>query len=409
MPVFFHHRPEAIGENYLKSTLEPEENVLLAPFTTLGIGGPAKYFVTVKSEADVAEAFRFASLHGLRTFVLGGGSNILVADNGFDGLVIHIGIKGIEFNAETDTAKTTNRNKVNIKAAAGENWDEFVALCARRGLAGVECLSGIPGLVGGTPVQNVGAYGQEVSETIVKVRCFDRLTEKIVELSNEDCRFSYRRSIFNTFERDRYIVLAVFFALEVGGEPKIVYPELKAMIETAAHNKQADHDKAGLGSGEAGTFAGFPGHGQRPGTNLDEVRNAVIAIRRRKSMVIDPGDPDSRSVGSFFKNPIVSDKKFAEIAESVKVEVPRFPADNGFVKVPAAWLIENAGFYKGYRMGRVGISTRHSLAIVNLGGAAAAEVIRLKEDIQQAVDRRFGVMLQPEPVFVGFDEVIGAA
>jgi UDP-N-acetylmuramate dehydrogenase len=346
-----------------RNRLNIQEDIPLAPFTTLKIGGPARFFLRAESEADVVEAFDHAKRNGLPLFVLGGGSNIVVADHGFDGLVVQVAIHGVD------------RSDGELAVAAGEDWDQFVSYCVENDLAGIECLSGIPGYVGGTPVQNVGAYGQEVSETIVSVRCFDRKQEKIVELSNLDCGFSYRKSIFNSTERDHFIVLSVTFAFSPGGQPKIAYKDLREC---------------------------FP---DRPPT-LRGTREAVLRIRRSKSMVIDESDPNSRSAGSFFKNPIVETGSLELIAAAAENnEVPSFPAAEGFVKVPAAWLIEQAGFHKGFRLGNAGISTRHSLALVNLGQATAAEIIALKDLIQETVERKFQIHLHPEPIFVGFATV----
>ena len=341
-----------------------KENVPLAGLTTLGVGGPARHFLSALNEDDIPAAFRFAEEKGLDVFVLGGGSNLVVSDAGFGGLVVKIDLQGVSFG-EPDEA-----GLVIAEAAAGEDWDEFVATCVDRGLAGVECLSGIPGSVGGTPVQNVGAYGQEVSETIVTVRCFDRKKGRFVELDNAECGFSYRRSIFNTSEKGRYVVPKVRFRLGAGGEPKVVYRDLKEHF------------------------------GERS-PSLAEVREAVLAIRRRKSMVIDAADPNSRSAGSFFKNPIVAAEVFEEIAAAEGSDVPSFPAAEGRVKIPAAWLIEKAGFVKGYRRGEAGISANHSLAIVNLGRAKAADIFALMDEVRAAVKGRFGIELVPEPVFLG--------
>ena len=341
------------------------ENVPLAPMTTLQVGGPARYFAIAASEHDVPKALEFASSRKLNVFVLGGGSNILVSDNGFDGLVLKIGLKGIE---RTDN----DRDDIEVRVASGEDWDKFVADCVDNGLAGIECLSGIPGLIGGTPVQNVGAYGQEVSETITAVRCFDRTTQEFVDLSNADCGFEYRKSIFNSGERDRYIVLGVTYVLKRNGPPKIIYKDLLDFFE-----------------------------GRTP--TLNETREAVLAIRRGKSMVIDPADPNSCSAGSFFKNPIVPESVIDEIAEALVIpKVPHFRVNNSEVKIPAAWLIENAGFSKGFVHGNAGISTNHSLAIINRGGATAEDVVAFKELIQDTVEERFHIRLIPEPVFVGF-------
>ena len=342
--------------------IELQKNVPLAPLTTLRIGGNARYFVVAQTEAHVAEAFAFAEKEFLKLFVLGGGSNVLISDNGFDGLVLQIALLGISSDVERE-------GTVNITANAGEDWDKFVAYCVEHDLAGVECLSGIPGFVGGTPVQNVGAYGQEVSETIVSVRCFDRQTKEFITLANADCGFTYRTSIFNSTARDRYVVLSVTFALKTDGEPKIVYNDL---IEHFADKQPS----------------------------LAEVRDAVLTIRRSKSMVIDRDDPNSTSAGSFFKNPIVEREKLEEIRVGFE-RVPFFEFGDK-VKIPAAWLIEKAGFHKGFALGNAGISTNHTLALINRDGASADEMLSLKKKIQGAVEAKFGIMLQPEPVFVGF-------
>lgn len=345
-----------------------EENISLAEYTTLKIGGKARFLLSAKCEDEIFEAVRFAERNNLEIFILGGGSNVLIADKGFDGLVLQIALKGISTATEKDES-------VFVQAKAGEDWDAFVAFCVGRNLQGVECLSGIPGYTGGTPVQNVGAYGQEVSETIVTVRCFDRKIGKIVELTKAECEFAYRTSIFNTSEKNRYIVLAVTYALKLGGAPKIVYRDLIDFF------------------------------GQRK-PNLTETREAVLKIRAEKSMVINPQDPNSQSAGSFFKNPIVTTEKFANVierAEKINVKsVPKFPVDECSVKIPAAWLIEKSGFQKGFRHGSVGLSTNHTLAIINLGGAKASDIIALKDKIQAKVKQTFGVELLPEPVFIGF-------
>ena len=342
-----------------------ERDVALGPLTTLGVGGAASYFVRAGSEEEIEAAFGFAWDKNLQVFVLGGGSNIVVSDEGFNGLAVQIALKGLEF-------EEIGGDVVRLTASAGENWDSVVEECVARDLAGFECMSGIPGFVGGTPVQNVGAYGQEVSETIVSVRCFDRTDGRFVELTNKECGFAYRTSIFNTTERDRYVVISVKFDLKRGGNPRLSYKDLKER------------------------FAGYV-------PTLIETREAVLEIRRQKSMVIDPADPNSRSAGSFFKNPIISAEDAGEVARLAGVDsVPTFPAGDGRVKIPAAWLIEQAGYRKGYRLGQAGISANHSLAIVNLGGATSMEVILLKDEIQTAVEGMFGISLQPEPIFVGF-------
>lgn len=353
-------------ENY---GLKIQKNVPLAPLTTLKIGGAARFFVSAESEVEAVEAVGFARENSLEIFVLGGGSNVLISDKGFDGLVLQIALKGISTFQEADKI-------VRVTAQAGEDWDGFVRFCVEKNLAGVECLSGIPGFVGGTPVQNVGAYGQEVSETIVSVRAFDRKNNQLIELSGAECGFGYRTSIFNTIEKNRYIVLRVTYALKYNDAPKIVYRDLQNFFG----DKNPD---------------------------LAETRAAVLKIRAEKSMVIKADDANCRSAGSFFKNPVVTNKKFSEIVEKAKAfgirQVPSFPVNAENVKVPAAWLIENSGFQKGFRKGNAGLSTRHTLAIVNTGGANAADILNLKNEIQHKVKENFDVTLVPEPVFVGFD------
>lgn len=354
-----------------------QENVPLAFWTTLRIGGPARYFIEARTEKAVLQALEFARTKKLPLFVLGGGSNVLIADEGFPGLVLRVAISGVTW--------TPSGSTVIVQAGAGEDWDELVKKCVERDLAGTECLSGIPGSVGGTPVQNVGAYGQEVSEVLVSLGVYDHKSEKRVELSNAECGFSYRTSVFNTTERDRYIVLRVTYALREHGAPTVNYTDLKRYFE-----------------GRAGT------------PTLAEVRDAVRAVRASKAMLLVAGDPDCRSAGSFFKNPIVSEEIFAEIEAAARrhnvlahgEQVPRYPARDGKVKAAAAWLIERSGFHKGYSRGNVGLSAKHTLAIVNRGGATAAEVLALAREIRAGVQRRFGVNLIPEPVFVGFSQEI---
>ncbi|PYQ48395.1 MAG: UDP-N-acetylenolpyruvoylglucosamine reductase [Acidobacteria bacterium] len=331
-----------------------QRHVALAPLTTLGIGGPAKFFVEARSVDAVRDAVDWAKSNGEPLLVLAGGSNVLIADEGFNGLVLHLDLRGM--NVEKNGT---------VKAAASEPWDQLVATAVAKNLAGVECLSGIPGSTGATPIQNVGAYGQDVSETIVAVDVYDRATGRLTSLSNADCRFEYRDSIFKHEARDRYIVLSVTFQLRPDGPPLLRYPELQ-------------------------DFAGDD-------ADLQQVRDAVIAIRRRKGMVIDPADTDTRSDGSFFMNPIVSADKLAQLGE-----MPHFPA-GGKIKLSAAWLIEHAGFHKGFVHGNVGISSKHTLAIINRGGGTAREVLELARMIQDRVHEKFGVELQPEPNFIGFD------
>lgn len=344
-----------------------EENVPLAPWTTFRIGGPARYFINAPSEEAVLEGIGFAKEKKLPLFVLGGGSNLLVADRGFPGVVLKVGLTGIEWEDD--------RDKTIVRAGAGEEWDRLVQLCIERNLAGIECLSGIPGSVGGTPVQNVGAYGQEVSEVLSAVRAYDRETGRITELLNDDCKFTYRTSVFNTVSKDRYIVLNVTYSLTKHGAPAVRYADVQKEFEGTAEEP-----------------------------TLREVRNAVRRIRARKAMLLAEGDPDCRSAGSFFKNPIISEDQFAALESILPNErVPRYPASPGKVKTAAAWLIERAGFSKGYSRGPVGLSTKHTLALVNKGGAKAEDVLRLAKEIQERVNVKFGIKLIPEPVFLGFE------
>ena len=342
------------------------ENVALAPLTTFGIGGPARYFIDAPDEKTVVEAIHWAREKDLPIFVLGGGSNLLIADTGLPGLVIRISIRGIEW--------ARSNGKTIVRAGAGEEWDPLVALCVERNLAGIECLSGIPGSVGGTPVQNVGAYGQEISEVLLSVRAYDRSADRIVELSHDGCGFTYRTSLFNTTAKDRYAVLNVTYALSNGGLPHIRYPELQREFE-----------------------------GKTANATLAEVRAAVRRIRARKAMLLVDGDPDCRSAGSFFKNPIVTEQKFRQLQSIAGPDLPRYPAPRGEVKTAAAWLIEQAGFSKGYSLGPVGLSTKHTLALVNKGGATAADVLKLARQIRAGVRDRFGIELVPEPVLLGFE------
>jgi UDP-N-acetylmuramate dehydrogenase len=348
-----------------------QENVPLAPLTTFRLGGPARYFVEAQTIAEVQEGVGFARSRNLPLFVLGGGSNLVVSDSGWPGLVLKVAIGGIERRHDLD-----DDGNALFDVGAGESWDRFVSHAVHEQCAGVECLSGIPGSVGGTPVQNVGAYGQEVSETIESVLALDLKDGQVRELCREACGFSYRSSIFNTSERGRFIILRVTYALTPGGEPGIRYADLKRH---------------------------FDGWAAPP--SLAETREAVRHIRALKGMLIVPGDPDCQSAGSFFKNPVVSEQHHDDLkkrAESRRLTLPSYPALDAQKKISAAWLVEHSGFAKGYGFGHVGISSKHTLAIVNRGGATAAEVLALKEQVQQRVEEIWGVHLEPEPVMVGF-------
>ncbi|MGE5053357.1 MAG: UDP-N-acetylmuramate dehydrogenase [Acidobacteriota bacterium] len=344
-----------------------QENVPLAPQTTLRVGGPARFFVEADSPDVVQEAIAFATSRHLEIFVLGGGSNLLVADAGWPGLVLKIAIPGID-------QRDGSNGRVLFEIGAGESWDGFVARSVAANCAGIECLSGIPGSVGGTPVQNVGAYGQEVSNTIESVQVFDLRDNQIRELCAEACGFAYRASIFNSSEYGRFVVLRVMYALVPGGPPRLEYADLKRHFEG------------------------------KPVPTLAEVREAVLQIRARKGMLIVEGDPDCRSAGSFFKNPVLSEALHHDLqhrATAKGLMVPSYPALERNHKVSAAWLVEHAGFPRGYTLAHAGISSKHALALVNRGGATSAEILALKDQIQKRVEEVWGIHLQPEPVFLG--------
>jgi UDP-N-acetylmuramate dehydrogenase len=344
--------------------MEFAQQVPLAPFTTFHIGGPAAWFAQAAAEADIEAAVAFAAERKLRLFVLGGGSNVLVSDAGFAGLVLRIALTGVRQQGRV------------LEAAAGEDWDALVARTVDAGLAGMECMSGIPGTVGGTPVQNVGAYGQEVSRTIRSVRAFDRQESRWVTLSNAECRFAYRSSRFNHgAERDRFIVSSVAYELENHVPALVAYADLKRYFAERAIASPS----------------------------LAQVREAVLSIRLSKGMVVTEDNPERYSAGSFFKNPVVPVTALDTIAVAARVgaaEVPRYPAGDGSIKLPAAWLMERSGFAKGYRQGAAAVSTRHTLALTNQGGATAADVIALRDQVQARVAQQFGVRLEPEPVWV---------
>jgi UDP-N-acetylmuramate dehydrogenase len=354
--------------------VEIQENVALAPYTTLQVGGPARFFIQTRSAQEVLEAYRFAREQRTGLFVLGGGSNLLVSDGGFAGVVVRI------CGGEVHTAEE-GQGRLRIVADAGVEWDSVVRIAVGKNAAGIECLAGIPGSVGGTPVQNVGAYGQEVSGTIARVHAVDLSAEQVVELAREDCGFAYRKSLFNTRRKGRYAITSVEYLLRLDQPPSLEYRDVKQYF--------AERGAA------------------RP--SLAETADAVRAIRARKGMVLAEDDPDSRSAGSFFKNPVVSVDSVAALARIANCpvdKVPQFPAGAGYdrsmVKVSAAWLIELAGFRKGYASGRAALSSKHVLAIVNLGGATASEIATLRDAVIAEVRERTGIELEQEPVQLGF-------
>jgi UDP-N-acetylmuramate dehydrogenase len=351
-------------------SLKIDNDVPLAPLTTLGLGGPARYLIEARDEDTVRAAVTWSRKKGLRLVVLGGGSNVVVADAGFQGVVLRMDVRGTTFGEDGE-----------VFAAAGEPWDALVTAAVARRLAGLECLAGIPGLVGATPIQNVGAYGQEVSEVIREVRVLERGSGRIVALPVSACGFAYRDSRFRR-EPEAHVVLGVRFALRPRGVPVPRYDELKDAIAHRMAGKTA---------------------------SLADVSNVVRTLRRKKSMVIDPTDPNRRSVGSFFTNPVLGPDDVAALtarllatgAVDSVAPIPQHPAQGGRVKIPAAWLIERAGFAKGFRRGAVGVSTAHALALIHHGGGSTAALIALAIEIRDTVAARFGVTLLPEPIFIG--------
>jgi UDP-N-acetylmuramate dehydrogenase len=339
----------------------------LADYTTLGLGGPAEAFADAPTDATLIDAVTDADASGEPVLILGGGSNLVIADGGFPGTVVHVSTRGVGYAEAAD-------GRVDVTVAAGEDWDDVVAAAVAEGLAGLECLSGIPGRAGATPIQNVGAYGHEVAEVITNVRVFDRQAKQVQVIPNESCDFAYRTSYFKATPA-RYVVLGVTYRLTRGSlSMPVKYAEL---------------------AGELGAEMG-----ERAG--VGEVRSAVLKIRARKGMVLNPGDPDTRSAGSFFTNPVLDAGQFARLAAAATVPVPRFDAGDGKVKVPAAWLIEHAGFGKGYGApGRARVSSKHTLALINAGGATTADLLALAREIRDGVHATFGVTLAPEPILIG--------
>jgi UDP-N-acetylenolpyruvoylglucosamine reductase len=390
------------------------EQVRLADHTTLHLGGPANRFVAASTEEELVAVVRAADAEAEPVLVLGGGSNLVVADEGFPGVVVQVAAGGLEFAADGDAVEVT--------AAAGHDWDEFVQRCLAEGLSGVECLSGIPGRAGATPIQNVNAYGQDVAHTITSVRAYDRLRDQVVEIPAADCGFGYRTSMFKgqaaglgrgatlnpASATGRFVVLAVTFRLA------------------------ASPQSAPIRYGELSRVLGVAEGGRVP---LADARAAVLMLRRGKGMVLDAADPDTRSAGSFFTNPIVGASVYATLAARVAGAasggaasggaanggaasggaanggaassggIPHWPAENGQVKLSAAWLIEHAGFSKGFRLpgdpGGARISTKHALALTNPGDGSSASLVRLAREIKAGVFAAFGIQLANEPVLVG--------
>jgi UDP-N-acetylmuramate dehydrogenase len=350
--------------------MQVRQQVPLSKLTTLRVGGPARRLITAATVDEVIEVVDGADAAGEPLLIIAGGSNLLIGDRGFDGTVLQMALGGIALGETGDG--------VRLVAGAGEPWDAVVETCVDEGLAGVECLSGIPGSTGATPIQNVGAYGQDVSETIASVSAYDRRARTVVELEPEQCGFGYRTSAFKG--SDRYVVLRVSFGLE---------------RSPLAHGIRYAELARALGVEPGG----------RP--SLAATREAVLALRRGKGMVIDANDPDSVSAGSFFLNPILSREAFAAVQRRAaqrlgeQTQVPVWPDADGLVKTSAAWLIERAGFHRGYGTERAGISSKHTLAIVNRGGASSAELVAVAREMRDGVRDAFGVELHPEPTLVG--------
>ncbi|MBI2013296.1 MAG: UDP-N-acetylmuramate dehydrogenase [Candidatus Colwellbacteria bacterium] len=348
-----------------------KESVTLAPLTTLNVGGPARYFVEAKTISDIEEAIKFAKDKNLPVFILSGGSNILVSDDGFDGLVILNRIAGFKSEIRGD--------KVILTIGAGENWDATVAKSVENNWAGLELMSGIPGSVGAAPVQNIGAYGAEVSSVIKKVKAFDLKTNKVVEFSKVDCEFSYRKSIFNSEEKGRYVILELMLEL---------MPALIQEQKNLNYHDLQEYFK------------------NKPNPTLKEIRQAVIEIRAGKGYVIMPGYKSYKTAGSFFKNPVVSQKEFEGIKNIIgendsKWFWPQNPPAGG-VKVAAAKLMEKAGFGKGHKEGNVGISPKHSLSLINLGRGTAKDLVNLAGKIIKGVYNKFHIRLETEVILIGF-------
>lgn len=347
-----------------------EQEILLSDHTSIALGGPAKYFYRASDLNELSEVLKFTAKDRLTTFILGEGSNVVFPDKGFDGLVIKNQIKGI--------ISESHNGSVRYECASGENWDSFVSMTVEKGYAGAECMSGIPGTVGATPVQNVGAYGQEVKDIIEEVKVLDLQNWNTLTISKSDCDFTYRSSRFKSKDKGRYFIQSVTFNLSDSGDPELFYPSLREALQNSSQ------DYSALGRTE----------------KLKLVRNKVVSIRKSKSMLLDTNDPNSRSCGSFFMNPVLSKDKFMNLSNKHKVllDAPLYPSGDS-VKTSAAWLIEKAGFSRGCNYKGAGLSQNHVLAIVNRGGSSA-DVIELSDVIRSAVYLSTEILLQTEPEIV---------
>ena len=355
--------------------LHIEQGVSLAPYTTLQLGGPAEHFARIEGRTQLREALEWGRAHGLPVCVLGGGSNVVVSDAGVRGLVVWLATRGVDF-APADPSRPDEQV---LEVQAGESWDALVERCVAAGLRGIECLSGIPGTVGAAPIQNIGAYGQELSECLQAVEVLDLTDLSTRWLPRADCQLSYRSSRWKQ-QPGRELVLGVRISLHRGGPSHVRYAELQNAVGSAT-------------------------------ADVAKVRAAVLTLRRGKSMLLDAADPNSRSVGSFFTNPIVSPDLAERVLQTALARglvadasaLPRYPQADGRVKLSAAWLIERAGTHKGERRGPVGVSSRHSLALVHHGGGTSAALLDLASELQARVRNMFDVELEREPVLLGFD------
>ena len=334
----------------------------LRDYTSLHLGGPAKRFIHAKSEEELVVAVKEADESGEKLLIIGGGSNVLIGDEGFDGTVVRVETKGNSYHVDACSGGM-------ITVAAGEDWDEFVEWILEKGFVGLETLSGIPGTVGASPIQNIGAYGHEVSEVIARVRTWDRKTSAYKTFSNAECEFEYRSSRFKK-EKDRYVIIDVTFQLKNGEMSlPIKYEELARALNVKLEERVL----------------------------VEQVRKAVLSLRAIKGMLLDKKDHDTWSAGSFFVNPIIS----SEVAATLPVEAPRWPQQDGRVKTSAAWLMEHAGVKKGDCFEGAGVSKKHVLALVNNGNAKASDLIELARNSRKAVKEKFGITLEPEVQFVG--------
>lgn len=363
-------------------------DVPLAPLTTLRLGGPARWFLACRDADDLRRGLAWARERGLPAALLGDGSNVIVPDEGFPGLVLHVRGGEVAFGPPEAPSGPDREagERVRVRADAGVTWDDLVAEAVERELSGVECLSGIPGTVGAAPMQNVGAYGQELSDTLLRVRCLDRRSLETRTFDREACEFSYRDSRFKSRDRGRWAVLEVELVLRRRVRPALRYEQLRRAVRSRLEER------------------GEPPYPELPPDRaIALVRETVLSLRRRKSMVLDPDDPNSRSAGSFFLNPVLEDDELSRLVERCRRhglgDPPTYPAGDG-TKVPAAWLVEGAGFRRGLRRGGVGVSENHSLALVHYGGGSTRELLDLASDIREAVAERFGVRLEREPTLL---------